>query len=746
MTIISKYYEWLHGKWPSGTVEKFPEVQPDGTCNVSGVRITGDLTGIPLLKFSADTGARAILGFLAEADFSPSRNAADAVLDVAIIGAGVSGISAAIEARKAGLHFKIFETAEAFSTIRNFPHKKPIFTYPTEMTPAGEMRFAGTNREELLAELEAQRQEHGIFPVTGDVSHLSHTGRLHQLHFADGSTEQARRVVIAIGRTGNFRRLHVAGEDLPKVTNRLFDANKFTGKNVLVVGGGDSAVEAAVALVEAGAHVTLSHRSATLSRPKLENLERLATLTDLGALKILPNSSVSNITPQEVHLTDSQNHQHALPNDTVFSLIGREAPLDFFRKSKISIAGEWRKPQKLNLLLMVLFALWVYHWKKDYLPAWGIDPQAWWSGVTAATDSFLYTLAKSASGRGFYYSLAYCLAVSYFGWKRVQRRQTPYVKLQTTVLACIQWLPLFILPELILPWLGRNGWFAGDGLMAGFADAFFPASDGIGIERDYWRAYGFILAWPLFVWNWFTDQPLWGWLIVGSIQTFVLIPWMVRKWGKGAYCGWICSCGALAETMGDTHRHKMPRGARWNKVNMVGQAFLGFAALLMVLRILAWCGVAGLDSVFTFLLKGLPVLNYSYFVDLLWAGVIGIAFYFHFSGRIWCRFACPLAALMHIYARFGKFRIFAEKDKCISCNVCTSVCHQGIDVMAFASKGAPMEDPQCVRCSACVQGCPTGVLTFGRYGKKDTAGKIPLIFDRLPASAVQMAEKSARQS
>jgi polyferredoxin len=105
------------------------------------------------------------------------------------------------------------------------------------------------------------------------------------------------------------------------------------------------------------------------------------------------------------------------------------------------------------------------------------------------------------------------------------------------------------------------------------------------------------------------------------------------------------------------------------------------------------------------------------------------------SGRVWCRFACPLAALMHIYARFSQFRIFAEKKKCISCNVCTTVCHQGIDVMSFANKGLPMEDPECVRCSACVQSCPTGVLSFGRLDGKGGA-----IYDKLQASPVRMQE------
>jgi ferredoxin len=93
---------------------------------------------------------------------------------------------------------------------------------------------------------------------------------------------------------------------------------------------------------------------------------------------------------------------------------------------------------------------------------------------------------------------------------------------------------------------------------------------------------------------------------------------------------------------------------------------------------------------------------------------------------------------MHIYARFSWFRIFAEKSKCISCNVCTSVCHQGIDVMAFANKGLPMEDPECVRCSACVQSCPTGVLSFGSI--RPATGEV-LHVDKLDASPVQTVEE-----
>jgi polyferredoxin len=170
---------------------------------------------------------------------------------------------------------------------------------------------------------------------------------------------------------------------------------------------------------------------------------------------------------------------------------------------------------------------------------------------------------------------------------------------------------------------------------------------------------------------------------------------------------------------------------------MVGQGVLAFALLILGLRIAGWALDPGSWATgwYRGLFEGIPFLNYAWSVDILLGGIIGLGMYFWFSGRVWCRFACPLAALMHIYARFSRFRIFPEKSKCISCNVCTSVCHQGIDIMNFANKGLPMQDPECVRCSACVQQCPTGVLSFGRY---NGAGRI--VLDALQSSAVRMSE------
>ena len=780
-SLISRYSNWLHLHWPAGSVEKLPDCDEHGRTNVPGVRIVGDLTGIPLLKFSADTGARAVQQIAMELD---ARDAKPGTFDIAIIGAGVSGIAAAMEAKKAGLSFVLYEATQIFSTVANFPKGKPIYTYPTDMTPAGDLQFHANVKEALLDEMESQRKAAGIEVTPARIERIARTGDTLTLHHADKSTSTARRVIVAIGRSGNFRKLGCAGEDFPKVYNRLHDPKDYAGKNVLVVGGGDTALETAIALGACGAHVTLSYRKKEFARPKPDNIEKLHALeanadhpvhivrpssdrvstalmpsmqrdTPTGSVKVLLGSTVDNITTETVTLHNADGQSVRLMNDVVFTMLGREAPLDFFRRSGIAIRGEWTAKTWISFLLFAAFCVWLYHWKSgDGSAIYATFKERHWfpfnvpgflTSLSASADNpstLLGTLKGAAGSPSFYYSLVYCGLIVAFGIRRIARRKTPYVTLQTSSLMFVQCLPLFLLPYIILPWMGANGMF-NHGLGQWFADQFFPIEYG---ARTYWRAFGFILAWPLFIWNLFNDHPTTGWLVLGLVQTFVIIPLIVRRWGKGAYCGWICSCGALAETMGDTHRHKMPHGPRANRWNMAGQVILAIAMLLLVLRIFGWIAAAvpalgflGFGNNFYYAMladKGIASwFSYRYIVDLWLAGVMGVAAYFWFSGRVWCRFACPLAALMHIYARFSRYRIFAEKKKCISCNVCTSVCHQGIDVMNFANKGMAMEDPECVRCSACVQQCPTGVLSFGRLGEDG----VPIL-DKLAASPVRMRE------
>jgi NosR/NirI family nitrous oxide reductase transcriptional regulator len=783
--LITRYTKWLHTQWPAGVVEKLPEVNSDYSTNIPGLYIVGDLTGIPLLKFSSDSGARAVESIRMDKSFLSQRakDKTSEILDLVIVGAGVSGMAAALEAKKDDLHFEILEATEPFSTIVNFPKGKPIFTYPTDMVPLGDLQFTQEIKEPLVEEIKAQTLGKGIVPIMSRVEKIEKKGDYFDIIIPKGENLKARRVIVGIGRSGNFRKLGVPGENKEKVFNRLHDPTDFEGKNVLVVGGGDSALETSIAIARAGGSVTHSYRKEDFSRPKPDNVEAIDMLmadpmADVsietpssecvttstgdfmpedhmpGKINLLMKSQVKEIEDYEVTLIDKDGNELTIPNDAVFTMIGREAPLDFFRRSKVKIKNELGISGLTALIISLIFFTFIYNWKAGGSLTKLFQANQWFPYnlipffESLGSSNLIKTLAITLEEPGFYYSLLYTSLVIIFGILRIRRRKTPYITLQTISLTLVQLIPLFILPYFILPILGSHGFFD-SGIAKTIADSLFPEAN-YGHGREYWRAFGFILAWPLFIWNVFSEQPLWGWLVISVIQTFVIIPLMIYYWGKGAYCGWICSCGAMAETLGDTQRHKMPHGAKWNRVNMIGQVILAIAFIILITRIISWSvpdTAIGqyLNGIYTGLLynwKPFGIqLNYKWVVDLVFAGIIGYGLYFWYSGRVWCRFMCPLAALMHIYSRFSRFRIIPNKKKCISCNVCTSVCHQGIDVMNFANKGLPMNDPECVRCSACVQSCPTGVLQFGQVDRK--TGEV-ISLDNLQASPVIMREYTSK--
>src|SRR5512144_263132 len=212
LSLIRRYTHWLHTRWPAGTVEKLPDIREDGTTALPGVRVVGDLTGVPLLKFSSDSGARAVQAILEEPAFRQARSTEADVLDLAIVGGGVSGIAAAIEAKKAGLSFCVFEAAEVFSTVANFPKGKPIYTYPTDMRPEGSLQFKAEvhPKEELLESLEGARRAAGVEVTFARIERIERRANVLVLHHGDGKTvTKARRAIVAIGRSGNHRRLGV---------------------------------------------------------------------------------------------------------------------------------------------------------------------------------------------------------------------------------------------------------------------------------------------------------------------------------------------------------------------------------------------------------------------------------------------------------------------------------------------------------------------------------------------------------
>jgi len=341
--------------------------------------------------------------------------------------------------------------------------------------------------------------------------------------------------------------------------NRLQDPADWAGRDTLVVGGGDSALETAAALAEAGARVTLVHRGGELARAKGENVARVEALAAAGRLSLRLGTRVREIRPREVEVAADGAPAVPLPADRVFVMTGREAPLAFLRRSGVRIAGEasplgWLAAALFMVALALLYdwkssgflerALWsAWSWPAD-VPARLASLGAWWAARIDDRTTLLGTLAVSMKSRSFYYTLAYTTVIGVFGARRVRARRTPYVARQTLVLFLVQALPLFLLPEVLLPWLGYRGAFdhgVGRAIADQLFESYVPAADlaarhwpAWGHPRAYWRAYGLILAWPLNVYNVFTHHPLWSWIAIGALQTLVLIPLAVLRWGKGA--------------------------------------------------------------------------------------------------------------------------------------------------------------------------------------------------------------------
>ncbi|HUI93583.1 MAG TPA: NAD(P)-binding domain-containing protein [Chitinivibrionales bacterium] len=753
------YFGWLQKDNPSGTVERLPELTDRFETSVPGLYCIGDLTGVPLIKLAAESGSRLMKQLSADETFAAERNRkAGDVYDLIIIGAGPSGVSASIRALELGYKHLIVESSRAFNTIGNFPAGKPIY-----VTPAGPVQspltFTDGSKETLIAQLRAGMAVKNIPLHEGEmVKNITGSSGRFSVETA-AATYKALRVVIAIGKTGATRSLGVPGERLPKVFSRLIDPGLHHGQDILVVGGGDSAVEAAVALAKSGNRVTLSYRKASLGRPKERTLRSFNDLAQAGVVTPLFESKVKEIRETDV-LLSTRRGDTAIPNAVVFVLIGSAPPVGFFKKAGVRLQGEFGFPDKVALAAFLFFAMMLYFGKKapvaaisglgDFvrLPlmlggfAWPqqVDGLAAWFGfvcfaiiglLLAAYSAkkikqnalsvwngfkfgyylaisvfvcYLYIAYKLLAQRpllfdmGDWYTALYSLTIVIFGLRRMYVRSTGYITRQTLTLMAFQVLPLFVVPLFVLPYMGSHHL-----LPAWIMEAVFP-------NQSYWRAFGFILAWPLFIYNAATGTPTMFWLVLGILQTFVVVPFIVYKWGKGAYCGWVCPCGAMAESLGDEHRTHALHGPTAKKAENLGQAVLWLAVLVTIASLAAGTGSRGSNSVLE---------AYSLIVDIVLAGVIGLGAYFHFSGRVWCRFFCPLAALMHIYGRFSPYRIMANKKRCISCNICTKVCHMGIDVMNFANKGVPMNDVQCVRCSACIVNCPLQVLTFGSVGSAD---------------------------
>ncbi|MBI5642419.1 MAG: NAD(P)-binding domain-containing protein [Deltaproteobacteria bacterium] len=312
-----------------------PHLTPNFETNIKGIFITGELGGMGLIKNAITQGTQAVehISCLLKKEGA----AKDGVYDLVIVGAGPAGIGASLMAFKKKLRFTTLDQNDIGGTVLQYPRHKIVMTSPVDLPMYGKVKLKETTKEALLGlwtsvigktDLKIQtnekmtglKQENGAFRViTSKKEYLS------------------KYVVLAIGRRGTPRKLGVPGEELPKVAYSLLDPEQHKNCKLLVVGGGDSAVEAALALSgQPGNEVILSCWTDNFSRIKPMNLKRLDEALSKNSIKVIYNSTVAEIKPDEVRLSTGSAIQ-AVPNDYIYVFIGGELPNQFLNSIGIKI-------------------------------------------------------------------------------------------------------------------------------------------------------------------------------------------------------------------------------------------------------------------------------------------------------------------------------------------------------------------------------------------------------------------------
>lgn len=309
-----------------------PHISPNFETNVPGIFIAGELGGMGLIRNAVRQGAEAV-GSIRQIVREPH----DCALDLIIVGAGPAGIAAALAAKEAKLKFAIIDQDSLGGTVAHFPRQKIVMTAPAKLPIIGEVKFRETTKEKLLEFWEGVVAQQQLKIQFGErLEHIEHLASGFNVSTTK-SQYRARTVLLCLGRRGTPRQLGVPGEELSKVVYRLIDPEQYRGQRVLVVGGGDSAIEAAVSIAEQpDTQVTLSYRGSAFARVKAKNRERLEAMAASKRLRVLLNSQVQSIAPDKVTLT-LNDRSGDIANDAVIVCAGGILPTQLLEKIGIAI-------------------------------------------------------------------------------------------------------------------------------------------------------------------------------------------------------------------------------------------------------------------------------------------------------------------------------------------------------------------------------------------------------------------------
>jgi ferredoxin-type protein NapH len=314
------------------------------------------------------------------------------------------------------------------------------------------------------------------------------------------------------------------------------------------------------------------------------------------------------------------------------------------------------------------------------------------TGLVALFDPLSMILNGKVASQWFVYGTLYTLCIVGLGYKFILKyRHNRYQIIRTIVVMVSQFFFAYFIPEILEGLNSQQAYFAKD-------------------LKNMWPLnYYFFDAWHI-------DNMKNGgtlgmiYLVWGIVLFLVVTPIITYFVGKRWYCSFVCGCGGLAETAGDSFRHlSSKKVSAWKFERYLIHAVLVFAVVMTGAVLYNYFTntntILGLDT-YTWLRQ-----PYGFLIGAAFSGVIGVGFYPMLGSRVWCRFGCPLAAYIGIFQRFkSRFRITTNGGQCISCGNCSNSCEMGIDVRAYAQKGENIVRASCVGCGICSAVCPRGVL------------------------------------
>ncbi|MBD0852611.1 NAD(P)-binding domain-containing protein [Maribacter arenosus] len=309
-----------------------PHVSEDYETNIKGMYIAGELGGMGLIKNSVEQGQQAMKSIAKNK--KPSK---DTVFDVVIIGAGPAGISATLAAKEYGLSAITLEQDSLGGTVYTFPRSKIVMTAPMDLPLYGKAKLYDTSKDELLqlwkkviSEHDLEIHEHtkveSIVPLEDDVFKITTN---------TGKEYLCNQVLLSIGRRGTPRKLGVPGEESQKVAYRLLEPEQISDKKIIVVGGGDSAIESALLLKDDN-DVILSYRKDKFSRLKPKNRDKIEEAITDQSIKVVYNSNLLSINDKSI-LLKTDTDEIEIENDLVYIFAGGELPTSFLQNAGIEI-------------------------------------------------------------------------------------------------------------------------------------------------------------------------------------------------------------------------------------------------------------------------------------------------------------------------------------------------------------------------------------------------------------------------